>query len=321
MLESVEQYSLIFALLLDFIIGDPLWFPHPVKLISRWVKWLEKRLRSFITSRLKIAGIVLNILTVIPVLAITLFTVRYAATISPIFGAMVKIFLISTTISIKSLGVAGKKVIRPLAARQLAEAKAALQEIVSRDTARLDENQIIRGVVETTAENIGDGIIAPLLFAAIGGAPLAMAYKAVNTLDSMVGYKNEEYKDFGWFSARIDDIANFIPARITGALIVITATLTFKHPFLAARAIWRDGQKGPSPNGGISICGIAGALDIQLGGPCADPNGTIIDIPTVGGKRTKLEISDFGATYSFAVIASLLFITAYIFVKELLIKL
>lgn len=318
MLKLVEQYPLVFALFLDFIIGDPLWFPHPIKLIGRWIKWLEKQLRLFMANRLKITGVILNILTVVPIFTITFFVARYATVISPILGAMMEIFLISTTISIKSLGVAGKKVIRPLSANQLTKARIALQEIVSRDTSSLDKNQIIRGVIETTAENISDGIIAPLFFATIGGAPMAMAYKAINTLDSMVGYRNKEYKDFGWFSARVDDLANFIPARITGTLIVVTAVLTLKHPLLAAQAIWRDSQKGPSPNGGIPICGIAGALDIRLGGSCIAPNGAIIDIPTVGGQRTKLEIYDFRDTYSFAVITPLLFTIAYIFVKELL---
>lgn len=313
-----QQYPLVFALFLDFIIGDPLWLPHPVKLIGWWTKWLEKQLRLLVASRLKIAGVILNVLTVTPVFAITFFAIRYTTAISPILGAMVEIFLISTTISIKSLGIAGKKVIRPLSANQLVEAKTALQEIVSRDTSNLDKNQIIRGVVETTAENISDGIIAPLFFAAIGGAPLAMAYKAINTLDSMVGYKNKRYKDFGWFSARVDDIANFIPARITGALIVITATLTLKHPLISVKAIWRDSQNGPSPNGGIPICGIAGALDIQLGGPCTNPDGTIINIPAVGGKRTKLDISDLSEVYGFATITPLLFVLILFFVKGLL---
>ena len=142
-----------------------------------------------------------------------------------------------------------------------------------------------------------------------------MAYKAINTLDSMVGYKNEKYKDFGWFSARIDDIANIIPARITGALIVIITTLAGKHPWLAAKSIWQDGQKGPSPNGGIPICGIAGALDIQLGGQCFDKNGSVIDIPFVGGDRKELKYSDFYQTAVFAAASPFAFIALYQLLK------
>jgi adenosylcobinamide-phosphate synthase len=126
----------------------------------------------------------------------------------------------------------------------------------------------------------------------LGGGPLALTYKAVNTLDSMVGYKNEKYKDFGWFSARADDVINYFPARITGILIVVTATITFQHPIKALRSWIRDAQKGPSPNGGIPIVTFAGARDITLGGDCFAQDGSRICIPKVGGKREGLLFDD-----------------------------
>lgn len=313
-----KENQIIFALLLDLLAGDPARFPHPVKMIGWWILKLEVILREKISRRLKLAGVFLNLATVLPVYILTAIIISVLNNISPIIGTLAGIFFIYTAISIRSLIEAGNKVIIRLKAGQIEKARTALQEIVSRDTSMMDKNQIIRGTIETAAENISDGIIAPLFFAALGGAPLVMAYKAVNTLDSIVGYKNEKYKDFGWFSARIDDIANFIPARITGMLIVVIAASTGKHPWLAAKSIWRDGQKGPSPNGGIPICGVAGALNIQLGGQCFDKNGSLIDIPFVGGKRQKLEYSDFYQTIMFVIASPFAFILFYQLLKYFL---
>lgn len=314
----LKEYQIALALLLDLLAGDPAWFPHPVKMMGWWILKLEIILRKKFNRHLKLAGILLNFAIILPAYFLTLIVIVILNDISPILGTLAGIFFIYTAISIKSLALAGNKVIGFLKSGQIEKARTALQEIVSRDTSKMDKNQIIRGTIETTAENISDGIIAPLFFAVLGGAPLVMAYKAVNTLDSMVGYKNEEYKDFGWFSARIDDIANIIPARITGALIVIIAALTGKHPWFAAKSIWRDGQKGPSPNGGIPICGIAGALDIQLGGQCFDKNDSVIDISFVGGKRKELEYSDFYQTTLFATASPFAFIMLYQLLKYFL---
>ena len=314
----LKEYQLVLAFLLDLLLGDPARFPHPVKMMGWWIFKLETVLRKKFNQHLKFAGILLNLATVLPAYLIPVIMISISDLISPVLGALINIFLIYTAISVKSLILAGNGVIDYLKAGQIEKSRIALQEIVSRDTSKIDKNQIIRGAIETTAENISDGIIAPLFFAALGGAPLVMAYKAVNTLDSMVGYKNEKYISFGWFSAKIDDIANFIPTRITGMLIVIIAVLTGKHPWLAAKSIWRDGQKGPSPNGGIPICGIAGALDIRLGGQCFDKNGSVIDIPFVGGDRKELKYSDFCQTAMFATTTPFAFIIFYQLLKYFL---
>lgn len=311
----LKEYQIALALLLDLLAGDPAGFPHPVKMMGWWILKLEIVLRKKFSRHLKLAGVLLNLAVVLPAYFLTLIVIVILNDISPILGTLAGIFFIYTAISVRSLILAGDKVINHLKAGQIEKARTALQEIVSRDASKMDENQIIRGTIETSAENIGDGIIAPLFFAALGGAPLVMAYKAVNTLDSMVGYKNEKYKDFGWFSAIIDDIANIVPARISGALIVIIAALTGKHPWFAVKSIWRDGQKGPSPNGGIPICGVSGALDIQLGGQCFDKNGSVIDIPFVGGERKELKYSDFYQTAIFASASPFAFIIFYQLLK------
>ena len=311
LVELLQQYSLVTAFLLDILIGDPRRFPHPVKLIGFCARRLENYLRIIFPRRLKIAGVILNLLIVIPTFAVTYILIQATSALSPLLGTLAEIALIFTTLSVKSLIIAGRDVMRPLKNGQTAQAQLALQEIVSRDASDLDQNQIMKGVLETTAENSSDGVIAPLFFAALGGAPLAMAYKAVNTLDSLVGYRNEKYKDFGWFSARLDDIANFIPARITGFLIFLASIIMLQHPLRCARAIWCDSQKGPSPNAGVPICGLAGALDIQLGGPSRLKDGSLNNIPYVGGNRRELVISDFYRVVALVILLPILFLISY----------
>ena len=315
LVELLQQYSLVTAFLLDILIGDPRRFPHPVKLIGFCARRLENYLRIIFPRRLKIAGIILNLLIVIPTFTVTYFLIQSATTLSPLLGTMAEITLIFTTLSVKSLIIVGRDVMRPLKIGQMARARLALQEIVSRDTSDLNQNQIIKGTLETTAENSSDGIIAPLFFAALGGAPLSMAYKAINTLDSMVGYKTEKYKDLGWFSARLDDVANFIPARITGFLIFLASIISFGHPLLCLRAMWRDSQKGPSPNAGVPICGFAGALNIQLGGPSRSKDGSLIEIPFVGGERQELKPSDFYRAVVIVTLLPILFLIGYYLLK------
>jgi len=315
LVELLQQYSLAVAFLMDISIGDPRRFPHPVKLIGLCARRLENVMRIIFPRRLKVAGVIFNLSVVIPVYAATYLLVFTATSISPLFGVLTEIIIIFTTLSIKSLLIAGFDVIKPLKNGQIERARLALQEIVSRDASNLDQNQIMKGVLETTAENSSDGIIAPLFFAALGGAPLAMAYKAVNTLDSMVGYKTEKYKDFGWFSARLDDVANFIPARITGLLIFLASIISFGYPLLCLRAMRRDSQKGPSPNAGVPICGFAGALNIQLGGPSRSKDGSLIEIPFVGGERQELKSSDFYRAVIIVILLPIFFLIGYYLLK------
>jgi adenosylcobinamide-phosphate synthase len=260
--------TIFFAYLLDLILGDPKWFPHPVKWIGRYIVFLEDKIRCFTKTPLaeKIGGIFLFVIVVGTVYGVVWFILYGAHLISHISYLILSVFLAYTTLSIKSLHKEAYSVIHALKNISIHEARNRLKNIVGRDTQNLSEDEICRATVETVAENTSDGIIAPLFYLAIGGPALALAYKAVNTLDSMVGYKNERYKNFGRFSARMDDIANFIPARVTAVLMVIASFILRFNWSYSLKIIQRDARNHPSPNAGYPEAAVAGALGLQLGG-------------------------------------------------------
>ncbi|WP_018247675.1 adenosylcobinamide-phosphate synthase CbiB [Orenia marismortui] len=264
----MNLYLLLMAVLIDIVIGDPNCYPHPVIIIGRGISIFERILRRFCRDKLseRISGIILVLFIIVGSYLVTKWIIDYAYQINYHLGLIVNLFLLSTTIAIKGLGQAGKNIYHLLVADNLNLARSRLDWIVGRDTDNLDEGEIIRATIETIAENTSDGIIAPLFYIIIGAAPLVMAYKAVNTLDSMLGYKNEKYRYFGWAAARIDDIANFIPARITAFLFVIAALINRSDWTGAIRIIARDAKKHPSPNAGFPEGAVAGALGIRLGG-------------------------------------------------------
>jgi adenosylcobinamide-phosphate synthase len=256
------------AYLLDLIIGDPRKIPHPVVIIGKGIDLLEKYLRRWAAPLigLKAAGVVLTCVIVGSTCAIMWAITAGAARINGWLGLAVSVWFISTTLAVKGLGDAAMEIYTLLCNGDIVEARRKVGWIVGRDTGNLDEGEITRATVETVAENLSDGIIAPLFFAFIGGAPLAMAYKAVNTLDSMVGYKNDKYREFGWASARFDDFCNYIPARLTGFMLLITFVLLGKPVRQALQVVMRDAPRHPSPNSGIPEAAVAGALGIRLGG-------------------------------------------------------
>ncbi len=260
--------KLFLAYIIDRVVGDPRWLPHPVVLMGKVISFLEKGIRSVCKkeSSLKVAGILFPLLLVGGSFALVWGLLKGLSLIHPLLAFGVEIWLISTTIAVKGLESAGKEIYGLLKKGNLQEARKALAMVVGRDTEKLDEKEVSRGAVETVAENIVDAIISPLFYAAIGGAPLAMAYRAANTLDSMVGYKNEKYLQLGWASARFDDIANFIPARLTAILLVGVSWVLKLNGKGAIQGILRDARKHPSPNSGFTEAGVAGALGIQLGG-------------------------------------------------------
>ncbi|BFT69938.1 adenosylcobinamide-phosphate synthase CbiB [Paenibacillus sp. P36] len=257
------------AIVLDWFIGDPRWPTHPVILIGRWIRWMEGLLRSKSDSPAseKFKGVLLTTTTLIVSTGSVFVLVLAARSVHEWLGYVVCTWLISTTIAIKGLKDAAYLVYNPLRKGELADARKYTGYIVGRDTEALDEEELTRAVVETVAENIVDAVISPLFYALIGGAPLAMLYRASNTLDSMVGYRNDRYRHFGWASARWDDAMNWIPARLTGLLLILVALL---QPGLSAKraaaAIRRFAHLHPSPNSGIPESAVAGALGIELGG-------------------------------------------------------
>ena len=256
------------AIVLDLILGDPRRLPHPVVYIGKVISYGEKIIRKVIDVpiKLRIAGVLLTISVVFGTYLFFLGIIWVAYKIHLYLGIALSVFIMSQTLAINSLYKHALAVAKPLLAGDLPTARRELSMIVGRDTSNLEEQEIVRGTVETVSENTVDGITAPLFYGFIGGPPLAMAYKAVNTLDSMIGYKDERYVDLGWAGARLDDLANYIPARITGLIYLLISFFTpggFKGVW---NTIKDDAPKHPSPNSGIPEAAVAGALQVQLGG-------------------------------------------------------
>jgi adenosylcobinamide-phosphate synthase len=269
--------NLLFAFLLDLLLGDPGGLPHPVKIIGNFAARLERALNRPGAGKIYLlsAGLASAAVVVALTFAVTFFLVEAAYRhLGRLGGGAVEVVLAYTTLSAKSLAGAAKEVLHPLLAGDLPEARRKLSMVVGRDTEHLDGTQVVRGAVETVAENTSDGVIAPLFYLALGGAPLAMAYKAVNTLDSMFGYKNERFLYFGRAAARLDDIANFIPARLSALFTVIASFLLNLTGGGRGGYSWRsslrvlvkDRLNHTSPNSGYPEAAAAGALGVRLGG-------------------------------------------------------
>lgn len=268
--------------ILDLIIGDPHSFPHPVRLIGRLISFLEKILLKNVYERA--AGVILTAAVVLT----AYFSVMYISALS----WALEVFIIYTVFALRSLSSEAIKIYDYLVTGDNDSARVCVSYLVSRDTENMDRTGIIRAAVETVTENIVDGVTAPMFYLFAGGAPLGMAYKAANTLDSMVGYKNEKYLSFGWASARFDDILNFIPARITGFLLIPIASLFTGGSVTGSyRILLRDRYNHSSPNSGHSESASAGALGIRLGGP-ASYFGVVQDKPYIGDKVKDLEPED-----------------------------
>ena len=260
-----DPATLSLALLLDLTLGDPRWLPHPVVMIGHLISALERWLRQFMANE-RLAGVLLLFLTVTCAATATWLAVWGAAGIHPLAGLLIAALLSSTCLAARSLQHESALVADALYAGDMATARVMLSRIVGRDTEHLDESQIWRALIETVAENTSDGIIAPLFWLALGGPVAGMAFKAISTLDSMVGYKNERYLQLGWASARMDDLVNFIPARLTALLMIFAAPLVGLSLRNAATITLRDRLKHPSPNSAHPESAAAGALGIRLGG-------------------------------------------------------
>lgn len=292
----ISAKVLLLAFGLDLLIGDPRWLPHPVRLIGGAIGTMERWLRCFAASPAaeRAAGVVLVLAIVAPVYFLTdgivLMLNRISEQLSVIAGTALLVVLTATTIATQDLLRSAGLVIASIREGDLASARKNVSMIVGRDTAELSEQGVLKATIETLAENLSDGVIAPLFYLALGGLPLAMAYKAINTLDSMVGYKNDRYRYFGWAAARIDDVANYLPARITGLIIALSAFLLVcgkgaVNGFAVAQRSFsimaRDGSKHPSPNSGVPEASMAGALGVTLGGSNRY-NGVLSDKPVIG---------------------------------------
>lgn len=261
----------VLACAADLLLGDPRWFPHPVRLMGRVIAWSERVVRACGrgAAREYVAGVVMALLIPAAAFAATWGLLDAARAFDPLAGQVTWIVLAWTTLAARDLADHVLVVRRALEAGRLEEARLAVGRVVGRDTAGLPEEEIIRAATETVAEGAADGVVAPLFYLALGGPSLAMAFKAVSTLDSTIGYRDARHRRLGWASARLDDLANWIPARLTAGLLVLSAGLlqrSLRRMAVAARVLRRDRRNHPSPNSGWPEAAMAGALGVRLGG-------------------------------------------------------
>lgn len=287
--------ELTIGFILDLLIGDPNNPFHPVRGIGLLASKLETIFRKLLKNSLKIAGLIVWMITIILTFAITYGIIFVCMKINKYLGIIVQGIIIYFCISAKGLVVEGYKVIKYLNEGNIEKSRKQLSYIVGRDTESLDSKGITRAVIETIAENMSDGVIAPILFAGIFGAAGSMAYKAVNTMDSMFGYKNEKYIKFGYFPAKFDDLFNYIPARVTGILIIISSFFLKRDYKNSFKIYKRDRYNHTSPNSAHPEAAMAGALDIQLGG-ANYYFGKIVEKPVIGDKIKEIEINDVKKT-------------------------
>ncbi len=254
------------GVLLDLLFGDPVWLYHPVRLIGNWISWGERKLRKVCGTHLTAAGGVLWVLTAGMAFAIPFGLLALAGWIHPALRFLLETFWCFQILAAKCLASESRKVYDRLKARDLPGARKAVSMIVGRDTEKLTEEGVTKAAVETVAENTSDGVTAPLIYLLIGGAPLGFLYKAVNTMDSMLGYKNDRYLYFGRIPAKMDDVFNYIPARVTALLMTISAFLTGLDGKNAWKIYRRDRKKHASPNAAQTESVCAGALGVRLAG-------------------------------------------------------
>lgn len=287
----------LIGMILDWIFGDPVWLYHPVRITGKWIAFLEKILRKLVgdqegnEKKLLIAGGILWILVILASAAVPMGILYLAEKFSPCAAFVLECFWCYQLLAARSLGKESKKVYKKLIQDDLPGARLAVSMIVGRDTENLTVEGVTKAAVETVAENTNDGVIAPLIYMLIGGPILGFVYKAVNTMDSMLGYKNEKYLYFGRVAAKMDDVAGFIPARIS-ALLMILASCLLGMDGKNALWIWkRDQRKHASPNAAQTEAVCAGALQVQLAGD-AWYFGVKHEKETIGDPIRKIEPKD-----------------------------
>jgi adenosylcobinamide-phosphate synthase len=312
---------MLFALayVLDWLVGDPSWLPHPVRWMGRLIRGGEKLLRRFThTWHSEFACGLLLTLTTIGVfgagswLLLLLLKMR-----SFELAFIVSLYFAVTTLATRSLLDEARAVKGFLADKDLLSARKQVARIVGRDTDSLNEAEVARAAIETLAESASDGIIAPMLYLAIGGVPAALAYKAINTLDSMIGHHGKRYEFFGKCAARLDDAANFIPARLTGLLIVVSAGILRLNWHSAWGILRRDGVKHKSPNAGRPEAAMAGALGVQLGGTNYYDGEPHIG-QHLGDAKSPLDVQALQNALCITACASLLMFALCLFVRLLI---
>ena len=261
--------AIIAGFILDLIFGDPHWLPHPICLIGNLIGFIERNLRPRLEPNkgaLLLGGALMVIIVLVISFVVPMAILLAAGMVSPWLAFALETLMCYQIFATKCLRDESMKVYTALHNHDLADARVKLSWIVGRDTQNLDEEEITKGAVETVAENTADGIIAPMFYMFLGGVPLSFLYKGINTMDSMVGYKNDKFLYFGRCAAKLDDLANLLPARITGLVMIGAAFVLGLDGKNAWKIFWRDRYNHLSPNSAMTESVTAGALNIQLGG-------------------------------------------------------
>ena len=291
--------AIICGYLLDLLLGDPQGWPHPVIYIGRLISFLEKKVRSFYPEgqpgQLLQGGVFLVAVVCAASFLVPWFLLQLAGLVSPVATFLLTTLMCYQIFATRCLRDESMKVYRQLAKDDVPGASVALSGIVGRDTEQLTAAEITRAAVETVAENTADGVLAPMLYMFIGGAPLAMLYKGINTMDSMIGYKNDKYLYLGRCAAKVDDVANYIPARLCGLIMILGALLAGLDGKKAWQIFKRDRRNHLSPNSAMTESVAAGALHIQLGGTHSY-FGKLVEKKTIGDNDREVEPEDIPRT-------------------------
>jgi len=303
-MEGLSSWIIIpAAFALDMLLGDPRRFPHPVRWMGRAIVTAEPWFRRLPVHPVLAGGGFAAVL-VAGTWCVTTLLIDAGARIQPLWASAIEIVMVYFCLSVRSLNDAAMEIFTLLNQQRTADARERLALIVGRDVDRYQPHDMARAAVETVAENFVDGVLSPLLFAALGGAPLAMAFKMVSTLDSMVGYKNERYYHFGKASARLDDGFNFVPARISMPLIALAAQILSRSGIRSLKAAWSEGRNHTSPNAGRPEAAFAGALHVKLNGPNTY-GGILVRKPYIGIRFAEVRIEDIKKACDLMMLASL----------------
>jgi adenosylcobinamide-phosphate synthase len=313
---STAGYIIPAAFILDLVLGDPTLLPHPIRWLGRAITAGEPFFRN-LRLKLSISGAIFAVSLIAGTWTLTFVLMKTAQYLHPLAKAGVEILIIYYCISIRSLESSAMAVFKALTQTSIDDARAKVAHIVGRDVENLNPEEISRATVETVGENLVDGVISPLFYAAMGGAPLAMAYKMINTLDSMIGYKNDKYRDFGKVAARIDDIANFIPARFSIPIISLAAQIIDGKGVRTFQTALTEGANHTSPNAGYSEAAFAGALGIRLGGPNYY-HGRLVSKPFLGIPFTQINSNHIKKACDLMMLSALIWLVMLVGILYLL---
>lgn len=315
--------AMLAGFLMDLLFGDPYWLPHPIRLIGNWISFLEKRLLGSKTEEKHTTpeqeqrrGMLLVLAVLSSTVFVTAVLLLGAYRLHPYLGVVIESIMTYQILATKCLQVESMKVYQELKKGDIAASRKVVSMIVGRDTECLDETGVAKAAIETVAENTSDGVIAPMICTAIGGPILGFFYKAVNTMDSMVGYKNEKYQYFGSAAAKFDDVVNYIPARLSAWLMILASAITHMDWKNAKKIFLRDRYNHKSPNSAQTESVMAGALDVQLAGD-AWYFGKLCKKPTIGDAIREIEPEDIRRSHTLLYMTAVLALVVFEVVKVL----